>query len=192
VELEFVFAIGIGLISLAAALMRASRIIRDARGKMEKVQGLKAAQAERIRKEAKVALALRREVKRAELRHGAALEENSRLQELIQKEAAIDRRVYVLDDRRTPTDRTWLAVVVNPDVLRVANSKAPADAVESWRTGRRFVVWALDERKAREKLLLRMPERQGYHIRMIRERVPPGPAKASDKKPTSAPASSST
>jgi|GEM_PF-1871810 len=175
-ETGIAFAFGIGFIALIASLVRASRLIRDAQYRIERVTAAKETQVERIRKLAKATLALRREIRQAERRHTLAEEDCKSLEEKLRAEMAVDRRVYVLDDRRTPSDRTWLALIINNDLTAFANPHAPAEVIASWRAGRRFVVWALDEKKAREKILLRFSDRGGYSIRVLRER----PGKSAD------------
>ena len=82
----------------------------------------------------------------------------------LQTASNIDHRLYVLDDRRTKADQSWIVVVGHPTYAQAISVNALPSAVEVWRRGRRFLVFALDGGKAREKASARYHERQGYQI----------------------------
>ena len=87
--------------------------------------------------------------------------------------SAIDHRLYVLDDRRTKADQNWVATIVHPGYDQAVSHNALQEAVEGWRKGRRFLVFALDAAKARDKILARYPERVGYQVVSIEPQPPP-------------------
>lgn len=68
----------------------------------------------------------------------------------------------MLDDRRTPADLGWLVTVSNADCAGRLNVALDKGAQERWKRGRRFLVWGLDERKAREKTNARYPDHKGF------------------------------
>ena len=78
--------------------------------------------------------------------------------------AAGDRRIYVLDDRRTQKDQGWLLRVVNIEYASRVNGNLTPTALDGWKRGRRFLVYALDEKKAREKVNARFPENKGFTV----------------------------
>jgi len=169
---ELAFAVATGFISFVAALVRAARVIEEAQMRMNHLQTQKKVQAMRIRKVGKQLLALRRERKAAEARREAMREEAAKAEKILRETFRIDRRLYVLDDRKTSNDRTWIVTVQHPDYLKSVSSRVSEDVAENWRQGRRFIVWALDKRKATEKIELRHPSPDGFRIVQIEECAP--------------------
>lgn len=166
-DLSLFFACALSALALMVSLSRATQRIQDAKGRADRFDAMKTAQSERIRKEARTTLGLKREL-RAIRRRKEILEEECRLLETRLKRAAeVDHVLYVLDDRRTPADQGWVAVIANPEVLEHGNPHLNASAVASWKIGRRFIVWALDEKKAREKIAARYPDRLGFALTSI-------------------------
>ena len=47
------------------------------------------------------------------------------------------------------------------------------EAVASWRKGRRFLVYALDGGKAREKIVARYQDRQGFQVVSLEPQTQP-------------------
>lgn len=169
---ELAFAVATGFISFLAALVRSARVIEEARVRMNHLMAQKKVQAQRIRKVGKQLLALRRERKAAEGRREAMREEAVKAEKSLRETFRIDRRLYVLDDRRTSNDRTWIVTVQHADYLRGVSSRVGEEVAETWKHGRRFVVWALDKRKATEKIELRYPGENGFRVVHIEERTP--------------------
>jgi hypothetical protein len=68
----------------------------------------------------------------------------------------------------------------HPDFTAAINHNALPELAQSWQKGRRFLVFAVDVQKAREKVTARYPERLGYRVvSLVPQTVPaPTPAKA--------------
>ena len=161
---ELIVAIGLALVALGAGLIRAFKTVQDARGRVDKLVKSRASQLERIRKAARTSLQLKRSIKDAEKRRAACDAEVEAAVAGLQTASNIDHRLYVLDDRRTKADQSWIVVVGHPTYAQAISVNALPSAVEDWRRGRRFLVFALDGGKAREKASARYHERQGYQI----------------------------
>ncbi len=161
---ELIVAIGLAFIALGSGLVRAFEVVHDARGRVEKLVKSRIAQLDRIRKAARTSLHLKRSIKEAEQRKVTTEEEVERAVASLETASDVDHRVFVLDDRRTKADQNWVATVAHPTFEQTINHMALQEAVESWHRGRRFLVYALDAGKARDKVLARYPERQGYQV----------------------------
>lgn len=160
---ELTFAIATGVIVLIASLVGSVRNIEDAQKRMRKLQSQKEAQYGRLRKLARRTLDLRRSHRSVRMRIENAISESREFGEQVKRLEGTDRRLFVLDDRRTQVDRTYVARVEHPDYTTI-HADTPEQTAQSWARGRRFIVWALDERKAREKIQVRYPERAGFRI----------------------------
>ncbi len=166
-SLHFGFAIVIGLICLIGGLARAARNVEAAQHRVAKLVGHKETQVDRIKRVARQTLQMRRDLRAQRHRLDMVELDCGSLEERIRHASSVDRRLYVLDDRRTPNDQTFIAVVSHGDYAHQINARARPDVVRAWYHGRRFVVWALDKPKARNKVFTRFPERSGYHLRSL-------------------------
>jgi hypothetical protein len=61
--------------------------------------------------------------------------------------------------------------VVHPSYAQSISHAALPEMVASWQVGRRFLVYALDATKARDKLLSRYPERQAFRLVSLEAQV---------------------
>lgn len=165
--MAYVFAGLIGLVALIGALRQATRRLKTAEAGLEKAAQRRVAQVERIRRAARTTLKLSRELAELRRRKAAAEAACDDLENHLNAARSYDRRLYVLDDRRTRADVAWVLTVVNLDYLGRVNPKAGKAIATSWRGGRRIMVWALDEAKAREKLSGRYSEHRGFEVRGI-------------------------
>jgi len=170
---ELIVAIGLAIIALGAGLIRAFQTVQEARGRVDKLVKNRLSQLERIRKAARTSLQLKRSIKDAEKRRTATETEVEEAAAGLQTASDVDHRLYVLDDRRTKADQNWIATVVHPSFDQSISHNALPAAIESWRAGRRFLVFALDGGKARDKITARYPERQGYQVASIELQPPP-------------------
>jgi len=165
--IAMLFAGLIGLTALAFGLLQAIRRLRETERMVAKAEARKAAQSERIRHAARVSLGLSRDLREARRRKTALEFACEDAEARLRAAAAIDRRVFVLDDRRTQHDLGWLVKVANADYAARVNPALEAAALDTWKRGRRFLVWALDERKAREKVQARYPDHKGFAIEAV-------------------------
>ncbi len=169
-SLELTFALATGFVAFLASLIRAAGEVERTQARIAKIQAQRDAQVKRIRRLVQHIMAVRAEAREFEDRRVELENECKEVEARYRRDASIDRKIYVLDDRRTPSDLTWEAMVVHTNFLQ-ENPRARPDAIESWANGRRFLIWALDRNKAIEKLQTRYPERDGYRMTEIAEKV---------------------
>ena len=172
-SLELIVALTLATLALGAGLIRAFHTVQEARGRVDKLMRNRLAQVERLRKAARSSLQLKRSIRDAEKRKVATEAEVTQAEASLKTASAIDHRLYVLDDRRTKADQNWVATIVHPGYDQAVSHNALQEAVEGWRKGRRFLVFALDAAKARDKILARYPERVGYQVVSIEPQPPP-------------------
>jgi len=165
--IAYLFAGLVGITALCYALAQAIRRIKETEQTIAKGQARRQAQVDRIRRAGRATLALSRELRDAKRRKSAQEIACEDLEERLRASNAIDRRLYVLDDRRTQHDLGWLVKVANADYAARVNPALEAAALDTWKRGRRFLVWALDERKAREKVQARYPDHKGFAIEAV-------------------------
>ena len=84
--------------------------------------------------------------------------------DLIRKATSVDCRLHVLDDRRTSSDVSWVAVVRNTDYRGLVLPTAIDDIDRQWKIGRRFVVWAVDRERALDKIKQAYPTDKGFVV----------------------------
>lgn len=157
----------LGFAVMAVAFANAVGHLKRAERSIAKLQSRKEHQAERIRRLGRLNLNLAREIRDARHRRDvmqAALEET---ENRLHTALARNNRMYILDDRRTPADSGWVVRVANHDYAGRVNPNLERFALESWRQGRRFLVWALDEHKARDKVTARYPDHKGFVIESV-------------------------
>lgn len=138
-------------------------------------------QCRRLRELGRQSLHLKREVREAE----AQVEQQQDRLDLVTERLAEARRrgaryTYVLDDRRTEHDTEFLVTLQNPHFDKIL-PQAAQSAVKSWREGRRFVVWALDQAGALEKVDRRFPGK--LHYKVVAIQGEPAAEGASDPPP---------
>ena len=163
-SMPYVFAGLVGLASLSVSLLLAMRRLKTSEERIANAVSRKQAQVERIRKVARATLQQARDLRDARRRKAMAEMGCEDLEQRLKAVGAADRRIYVLDDRRTQKDQGWLLRVVNIEYGPRVNANLTSTALDSWKRGRRFLVWALDEKKAREKVHSRFPENKGFTV----------------------------
>jgi hypothetical protein len=165
--MEFTAAFLIGFASLVFSLHKAIARLRGAEDRIARSAERKQAQVDRIRRAGHINLTLARE-RAALLQRKLAMElDCEELEEQLKSSGNADRRLYVLDDRRTPADQAWIVRLSNRDYASRVNDNLEMPALDTWKKGRRFLVWALDEAKARSKVQARYPDRKGFTIQSI-------------------------
>lgn len=165
--MAYVMAALIGLTALAFSLALAIRQLKTAEERILNAAQRKQAQVDRIRRAARGTLRQARDLRDARRRKDAIALACEDLEERLAASGTIDRRVYVLDDRRTANDVAWMVKISNPEYAARVNANLEKRALESWKRGRRFLVWGLDEKKAREKTAARYPDHKGFTILTI-------------------------
>ncbi len=165
--MPYVFAAIIGLASLAVSLLLAVRRLKTAEERIANAVSRKQAQVERIKKIARATLHQAQDLRNARRRKDSVAFSCEELEQRLQAAGAVERRLYVLDDRRTQVDLGWVVKLMNTEYAGRVNADLEKPALESWKRGRRFQVWAVDEKKAREKVNARYPEQKGFVITAV-------------------------
>lgn len=165
--MAFLFAGLVGFASLAVSLLLALRRLKTSEERIANAVSRKQTQVDRIKRVARTTLQQARDLRDARRRKGMAELGCEELEQRLKAAGAADRRVYVLDDRRTNTDGTWILRIVNLEYSKRVNPDLDPVALDSWKRGRRFLVWAQDEKKAREKANSKYPEQKGFAIMEI-------------------------
>lgn len=167
--MAFVFAGLIGLASLVVALLLALRRLKNTEERIANAVNRKQTQVDRIKKLARTTLGQARDLRDARRRKAMAELGCEELEQRMRSAGGSDKRIYVLDDRRTDADSTWILRIVNIEYASRVNSNLEPIALDSWKRGRRFLVWAQDEKKAREKATSRYPEQKGFAVMEIEQ-----------------------
>lgn len=165
--MPYVFAGLIGLVALVFALLKATKRLKETEAMIEKSHARRQAQVDRIKRVARTTLHQRRELNALNRRKAATEFACEELEQKLNASRALDRRIYVLDERKHDADQPFTARVSNSDYAVKVNSKLERTALENWRRGRRFLIWAHDEAKAREKINARFPEHKGFHLQSL-------------------------
>ena len=166
-------AIGLAVVAMGAGLLRSIQTVMDARGRVDKLARSRLSQLDRIRKAARTSMHLKRSIKDAERRKVEVEKEVEEATASLQVARSVDHRLFVLDERRTKADHNWVATVVHPAAGQALGQNVLPEAVASWRKGRRFLVYALDGGKAREKIVARYQDRQGFQVVSLEPQTQP-------------------
>lgn len=158
------------LIIIAAAatlILTAIRARKRLSGVEKRIARLRAVIREQslaVRTMARETLAMRRQDKRLEAQieelSGQCIEIKSKIAEA----EKVDRRIYVLDDRKTLSDQTWVISVIHPNYKAHVVPEATPELNMAWHTGRRYIVWAVDKDRALDKFHARMPKEKGFVV----------------------------
>lgn len=165
--LAYLLAACIGLAALAISLTMAMKRLRETGEMLDKAAARRQAQSERARRVARGCLQLSRDLEAAKRRKNAIDLSCIDLEERLKASGGERNRLLVLDDRRTKTDAGWVVHIANPDYAGKVNNNLDTVALDAWRKGRRYIVWALDENKAQEKVQARFPGKRGFSIGKI-------------------------
>ncbi len=166
---ETVIILAVALLTLTASAFRWPKRLTRARARADRRVAAVYNQSINIRRMAKQTLAQRRQYRALGRRGEALVGQCDLLATEIGKLTRIDGRIHVLDDRRTRADRDWIAVLSHQDYGGIINPKATSDVVSSWRYGRRFIVWAVDSDRARDKINSAMPPEKGFVITSLQQ-----------------------
>lgn len=165
--LAYLLAACIGIAALAISLTMAMKRLRETGEMLDKAAARRQAQSERARRIARGCLQLRRDLEAAKRRKTALDLSCLDLEERLKASGGERNRLLVLDDRRTKADAGWVMHIINPDYAGKVNNNLDPVALDAWRKGRRYVIWAQDEGKAQEKVQARFPSSRGFSITKI-------------------------
>lgn len=163
-NLSYIVSVLIGIGTLFVALSRARVRLREVEEMVAKAQARRQAQVERIKRSARGTLKLARDLREARRRKANLRDVCARFEAELSASRLLDKRIYVADERKSEAERCFLARITNPDYAMKVNPKLLHTALDSWRHGRRIIIWAPDEKKARERLEAHYPGHKGFHI----------------------------
>lgn len=119
-------------------------------------------QGRRLRQFARRSYHLKREVRKQEKREQQLAVTAERLAtQLAELRDNRSPAPFILDERRTGQDRGFLTVLSHPEPTTL-NPDISDRAAASWKAGRTFIVWAVDEDRAFVKIEQRFPKERGY------------------------------
>ncbi len=157
----------IGVLTGAAAVAQIVGVVQ------RRVKGVGRQDEERRRQVADASKAVR---EKAMLTLKLKREERAMLAEIRELATAIDKGeahvahvraneefIHVSDERKSPGDQAYIAMIAHPDFNRLAKA-APAEVTRSWANGRQYLVWAANPKIAQAKALLRHPAEKGYVV----------------------------
>ena len=120
-----------------------------------------------VRSLARQSLALRRKDKELEQQAEDFTNQCNEINIKITEAEKIDRRIYVLDDRKSPNDQSWIIAVMHPNYKTHVSPEATPELSMAWCTGKRYIVWAVDKDRAVDKLWSKLPKEKGFVITAV-------------------------
>ena len=154
--------LGGGVVALQMMAHTRQRL-RRARKLHEGQQSRVGAASKGVRERAAATLALRREERQMQ-------QELEQLNQMIEKgdqqaerEKATESQIYVFDERKNMGDQAYVFQISHPDFNNLARN-APDEVVKSWKSGRRYMVWAASEKMATAKASMRFNQDKGYRV----------------------------
>jgi SHS2 domain-containing protein len=163
-----IVAVLMGLGTLFVAMRQARGRLREAEETVARANSRRKAQVERLKRAARGTLKLARDLRDLKRKKFVFEMACHDLETQLSASKLLDKRIYVADERHSETERCFIARVTNPDYAIKVNAKLMRSALESWRHGRRVVIWAIDEKKAYDRLAARFPDHRGYRISELR------------------------
>ncbi|WP_044564610.1 hypothetical protein [Azospirillum sp. B4] len=116
-------------------------------------------QGDRIRRLGRATYGMKQQRRHIMLTLETLEDESKRLEQEIKRISRPENRIFVLEERRNPTDAAWIATVEAGGTL--ADNAAPVSV--PW-PRRRFLLWAADETGARGRVERRFPHGSGFRI----------------------------
>lgn len=168
--LIFGFAIGLGALMVALGHVKAR--MKELEETVARANSRRCAQVERIKRSARGTLKLARDLRALSRRKSTFEMSCHDLEGQLSASKLLDKRIYVVDERKAENEQCFIVRISNADYAVKVNSKLARTALESWRHGRRYIIWAPEEKKARERLAARFPELRGFHILSIEPFTP--------------------
>ena len=154
--------LGGGVVALQMATHTRQRLRRTRKLHQGK-QGRVSAASKAVRERAAATLALRREERtmRDELEHLTIMIEQG--ERRAEHEKAMESQIYVFDERKNMGDQAFVFPISHPDFNNLARN-APDEVTKSWKAGRRYMVWAANEKMAVAKASMRFNQDKGYRV----------------------------
>lgn len=119
-----------------------------------------------VRERAAATLALRREERqmRDELVRLNSQIDQGEVQ--AEHDKSMEAQIYVFDERKNVGDMAFVLSITHPDFNNLARN-APEEVTQSWKSGRRYMVWAASEKMAMAKAGMRFNQDKGYRVGAI-------------------------
>ncbi|TWB62072.1 hypothetical protein [Nitrospirillum viridazoti] len=141
---------------------RAWTRVSEAKARRRQALNRQREQSQRIRRLARATYSLKQQRRHIQLSMETLQDECARLEQDIKRIARPENRIFVLEERRNPTDAAWIATVEVGGT--VADSALPAAV--PWQR-RRFLLWAGDDEGARARLERRFPHGSGFRVSQL-------------------------
>jgi hypothetical protein len=162
-NLPLIFGILGGIVVALQTAINVSQRIKAARAH-EKTQAKRIGQASKaLREQAFEALGLKRDqraMRREMERMRVAIEEAEALAE---RERLLESQIYVFDERKNIGDQAFIVPISHADFTALSKG-APNEITASWQHGRRYMVWAANEKMASAKSIMRFNADKGYRV----------------------------
>lgn len=160
-------AVWLGIIAGAGAAAQVASTVQKRLHRMHMLQEGRLRQlrevTRQLRDKARISLELKRE-ERAMRRELEDLQgQIERGDRTVARETSQEAWLYIFDDRCNPGDTPFTVVISHPDFRRVARG-APAEVVESWQAGRRYLLFAAVDKLAQAKANQRHPADKGFLV----------------------------
>ncbi|ACJ00793.1 hypothetical protein [Rhodospirillum centenum] len=160
-------AVWLGIIAGVGAAAQVASTVQKRLQRMHQMQEGRLRQlreaTRQLRDKARISLDLKREERamRRELAELQAQIESG--DDTVARETSQEAWLYIFDDRFSPGDKPFTVVVSHPDFRRVSRN-APAEVVESWQAGRRYLMFAAVDKLAQAKATQRHPPERGFVV----------------------------
>ena len=153
--------------ALLISVINGRHRVEDAKKRLIFLKQKERQQSQRLRKIAYRSLTLKRKLIQQHGRGQDTKAEMERMENELKRVNDPQNRIYVLEERRTASERTFLAEVT---------SRSGTDSAAAFPGTRRFVLWAADEANARTRLARRWPAEQGFTLGAVTPYQWPGPS----------------
>jgi hypothetical protein len=152
--------------ALLISIINGRHRVQDAKKRLIFLKQKERQQAQRLRKIAYRSLNLKRKLIHSHGRGQDTKAEMEQMENEMKRISDPQNRIYVFEERRSASERTFLAQVT---------SKSGTDSAAAFAGTRKFVLWAADEANARARLARRWPAEQGFTLGAISPFQWPGP-----------------
>lgn len=154
--------LGGGVVALQM-MTHARNKLRRAKRSHDGQRGRVAAASKIVRERAAATLALRREERQMELELAHLNGQIDEGEQYAEREKATESQIYVFDERKNVGDTAFVLSISHPDFNSLARN-APEEVLQSWKAGRRYMVWAASEKMAKAKAGMRFNQDKGYRV----------------------------
>ncbi|MFV3074337.1 hypothetical protein [Niveispirillum fermenti] len=116
-----------------------------------------------VREHARATLALKREQRQMEVELAELEQIIEECEQQAEREKVADTQIYVFDERKNIGDTAFVSMITHPDFNNLARN-APDEVVQSWKAGRRYLIWAASDKMAHAKVSMRFNQDKGYRV----------------------------